>query len=742
VGAGPSLLAADPATHTIYVANGDNDNGPNAGGDTVSVIDSRQCNAQDVSRCAGPWPTITVGNGTASDLPSGIAVDQSTDTVYVTNVGADTVSVFNGAICNATDTSGCTQVPAEVPVGLEPIDLFADPVNHTVYVANFDNGSGASTTLSMINSATCTGTDLSACPTTQPPTVSVGAAPDAVSVDLATHTAYVTTIGALNGWSVFDTNTCDATNQSGCEAIGTLPGDPAGPNDGEVDPANDTLYTANYDNTISVFDLHDCWAGDLAGCATDMPGTVTFPYSGFDHALYVAVDASLDSVYVSMQNDAVLVIVDTRSCNGADLSGCAALSPPTIHTGAEPEGVVLDSQTQTLYTANEIDNDISVIAASQCNAEVTSGCRMPAPAVSVSGPGLPAVDQSVHTVYVPSGEQDLTMINTTACSAGNYQGCTTAPRQAAIGVYPQAAAVDIRTGTVYVANYGDGTAGSVSVVSAATCNATASAGCASAETLQLPVGNPDDIAIDAATNTIYVAAIATSGPNIIWVFNGATCDAEDTTGCNQTPSELQVADSGGGISNLFIAVSERTNTVYATNVVYTNQTGDTLYVIDGATCDAVTETGCNQTPATVTVGDDQRGLAVDPATDTIYVVNHAAGDYPGTLSVVNGATCNGMTHSGCSQAPATVAAGFGAWAVAVDPATDEVYVTNLQDTSVSVISGATCNGEVHVDCDQTPSFDAVGNYPIGIALDPGVGTAYVVNLDNTVSVIPLRDSVG
>ena len=63
------------------------------------------------------------------------------------------------------------------------------------------------------------------------------------------------------------------------------------------------------------------------------------------------------------------------------------------------------------------------------------------------------------------------------------------------------------------------------------------------------------------------------------------------------------------------------------------------------------------------------GIAVDPATDTIYVANHADGDYPGTVSVINGATCNGTDTSGCGQTPATTAAGFGAIGVAIDPAT-------------------------------------------------------------------------
>jgi len=77
---GPSAVAVDRSTDTIYVANGSNADGPTApGGDTVSVINGRRCNALDVSRCAGPWPTVKVGS-----FPSTVAVDQATDTVYVT----------------------------------------------------------------------------------------------------------------------------------------------------------------------------------------------------------------------------------------------------------------------------------------------------------------------------------------------------------------------------------------------------------------------------------------------------------------------------------------------------------------------------------------------------------------------------------------------------------------------------------------------------------------------------------
>jgi DNA-binding beta-propeller fold protein YncE len=735
VGTGPSELALDPATHTIYVANGNNDNGPNAGGNTVSVIDARHCNAQDVSTCKGPWPTITVGN-----QPSTIAIDQHTDTVYVTDTGGNAVSVFNGATCNALVTSGCGQRPATVPVGLAPLGIYADPANHTVYIANSNNGAGSSTTVSMLDSATCNATHLAACPTQPPPTVDVGADPNDVDVNQATYTVYVTTIGARNGWAVFNANTCNATVQSGCGTIGTLTGDPSGPNAGQVDPANDTLYTANYDNTVSAFDLRHCEASDLAGCATDTPGTVTpLPQRSFEHDLWVAVDAPLHSVYVVYQKDDSLIVVDTNLCNGSHPAACAALRPPAIHTGADPESVVLDSQTQTLYTANEVDNDVSVIDASGCNAQTTSGCRRPAPDVAISGPGAIAADPAVHTTYVTSGSDMVSMIDTSDCNAGHPSGCATAPPTVTVGDKPDAVAADGPAHTVYVANAGTGSSGTVSVINAATCNATDSAGCGTLATLHVPGGNPDGIAVNTATGTLYVSTLTSSGPNLISVFNAATCSATNTTGCGQAPAVLSIGDSGGAQSGsaLTLVMDQATNTLYATNVVMTTVPfgGDSVYVINGATCDAATTTGCGQTPVTIKAGFNPWGIAVDQATDTIYTANIADGEHPGTVSVINGATCNGTNHSGCSQTPATAPAGFGAVSVAVDPATDTVYVANQQDTSVTLINGASCNASNTSGCGQTPAKVAVGNYPSALAADPAAGTVYITNGDNTVSVI-------
>ena len=108
--------------------------------------------------------------------------------------------------------------------------------------------------------------------------------------------------------------------------------------------------------------------------------------------------------------------------------------------------------------------------------------------------------------------------------------------------------------------------------------------------------------------------------------------------------------------------------------------------------------------------------------------------------MINGAICNAQDTSGCSQPPASTPAGFGATDLVIDQTTNEVYVTNDQDTSVSVTNGNTCNGSGTTGCIQTPTKIAVGNYPVSIAVDASVGSAYITDLDHTVSVIALTRS--
>jgi DNA-binding beta-propeller fold protein YncE len=749
VGNGPGFTAVDQATHTLYVTNGFNENGNPVGGNTVSVIDERHCRADDVSRCKGPWPTLTVGSDPNAD-PSAVAIDQQTDSLYVADSSDNTVAVFNGATCNAETSVGCGQTPAMVPVGMLPVAIFDDPADHTVYIPN-----GFEDDLSMLDTATCNASDLAACPTAPPPTVTVAGNPSGGAVDSSAHTVYVTVCGdpdfgcaaGANGVSVFDARTCNATVQLGCDQLGTIP-TTIPPFSAQVDPANQTLYTANGDNTIAAFDLRNCNAADLAGCATDTPGTVTLPAPGFEVTVWVAVDPANHSVYVTNQKDDSVIVVNANVCTGSDRTGCATLDPPEIHTGADPEIITLDPDTQTLYTANHVDNDVSVIDATRCDAQTTSGCRHRAPEIPLRSHGM-AVDPTVATAYVSSAVNTVSMVDTRDCNASHSAGCSAAPATVGVGTYPGAVAVNSATHTVYVAASGSGSTGTVSVFDDRTCNASHQAGCGAVSTIEVPGGNPDDIAVNPVTDTVYVATITSSGPDLLSVFNGATCNATSTVNCSQTPATVAVGSSGDaqGNSSLDIAVNPETNTIYASNVFNLFGPppflGNAIYVMNGAICEAANTTGCGQTPATVTiaasptVGSNPVGIAVDQATDTIYTANIADGETAGTVSVINGAICNSQNTNGCGQTPATAPAGFGTVGITVDQATNHVYTANIEDTSVTTIDGNTCNGTNPRGCGHTRTRAIVGDYPSAISIDPAARTAYVPDAEG-VSVIPLN----
>ena len=205
---------------------------------------------------------MTVGN-----LPSSIAVDQATDTVYVTILGDNTVAVFSGATCNALVTAGCGQAPAHIGVGPGPFGIFADDANHTVYVGN-PGPTASNDTMSMINTLTCNGSDLAGCAKQKPPAVPVGVGLDDFDVNQATHTMYVGFGNGAGGVAAFDARTCNARALSGCGHIGRLsyPQAPFVPAV-SVDSSNNTIYAAGATNTIAAFDGRKCNADDLAGCA-------------------------------------------------------------------------------------------------------------------------------------------------------------------------------------------------------------------------------------------------------------------------------------------------------------------------------------------------------------------------------------------------------------------------------------------------------------------------------------------
>jgi DNA-binding beta-propeller fold protein YncE len=103
-----------------------------------------------------------------------------------TSAETGTVSVVNGATCDAAHISGCaSQIAVQVPVGIDPISVAFDQVTETVYVTNWKDQ-----TLSVIKTARCNAAQTSGCKA-PPGTITVGSAPSWTVVNVPLETVYV-----------------------------------------------------------------------------------------------------------------------------------------------------------------------------------------------------------------------------------------------------------------------------------------------------------------------------------------------------------------------------------------------------------------------------------------------------------------------------------------------------------------------------------------------------------------------
>jgi DNA-binding beta-propeller fold protein YncE len=258
------------------------------------------------------------------------------------------------------------------------------------------------------------------------------------------------------------------------------------------------------------------------------------------------------------------------------------------------------------------------------------------------------------------------------------------------------------------------------VINTATCNATDTAGCA-ATPPTITIGTaPGPPALDKATRTLYVPY--SDAANRVAVVDAATCNAKDTSGCGQSPAVVKI-----GKGTFALAVSAATDTVYGPNAGPSFD-GNTVSVINGATCNGIDHSGCGHLAATVKVGLGPVGVAVNDRTHTVYVANNADGDLPGTVSIINGATCNGTDTSGCSGHVPTAPVGRSPESVAVDTRTSIIYVTDFSSAKVSRLNGSRCNAAKTTGCRRALHAQAAGSGPFGIAVNQGTNTAYVTLL--------------
>ena len=718
LGGSPSAAAANPKTSTLYVpiqctAAFCKTNKPAY---VVDVINAAKCNVRIRSDCR-VVVTARVGRS-----PLAVAVDERTDTVYVVNGGSNTVSVVNGARCNARVTFGCRRPNATIRVGEMPDAAAFNPATRTLYVGNLAGGS-----ISVINAAMCNATTTRGCGR-RPKTVKDNAGPAWIDIAMATDTIYAAnsgTSGTGDTVSVINGSACNGHVSRGCGRAPrtvTVGGAPFGL---AVDQATGAVYVpSDNDGTVSVIDGSRCNAVNSSGCRRT-PATVTTGAG----PQFVAVDAQLHTVFAINSGDNTLSAINTRNCNGTVTSGCAKTPPSQAAApdhGTEyigfPNTFALIPQTGTAYVMNfGGGNILSVTGVSRCNATNNAGCRRPAPSAPV-GEFLLSADPATHTIY----GGDLTkpavdVINAASCHAGDLAGCAPVaqiPLPLPVSdVGANVGAIDETTHTLYVA---DPPSDKVFVINTAACNATNTAGCASALPTITIGAFPELPVINTVTKTMYIAYGGAGVANRVAVVNAAVCNATNISGCGQTPA---VVDVGAGTMTL--AVSAATDTIYGASAG-ANFDGHTVSVINGATCNGTDTAGCGHLAATIRVGTGPFGVVVDDSTHTVYVTNSGQlGDSPGTVSVINAATCNGTVTTGCSAHFPVMTTGSSPLTIVLDTHTGHLYVSNVASATVSVLNSNRCNASVTSGCVQASFQQAVGSLPAGLAISQH--SVYVAN---------------
>ena len=361
------------ATDTVYAANAGVGNG-----DTVSVIDGATCNGRNGSGCGQAPRTVKVGSGAWW-----VAVDQASNTVYVANNNDGTVSVINGARCNAAVTSGCVGTAPAVTTGANPQFVAVDPSSGTVFVLNQGDN-----TLSAINTRTCNGTVTSGCPdrarnerASPDQNPGFNPFPNAFALIPQTGSAYVVNVGGANVLSVAERQPLQRDRhhrlpRRGAGRAGRRVPDLRRPGHWhhlrqQQQPAPDRRARRR--------DLPRRGSGRLRPGRGDPDAGIRWPNVG-------AVDDATHTLYAADPTAGTVAVINTATCNARNTTGCAQ-HPPAIRIGTSPNVPVINTATQTLYVSYGSNaNRVAVVNAATCNATHTSGCGQ-TPAVVKVGAG-------------------------------------------------------------------------------------------------------------------------------------------------------------------------------------------------------------------------------------------------------------------------------------------------------------------------------------------------------------------
>jgi len=235
--------------------------------------------------------------------PIAVATDAATDTVYLTSLVADELSVINGHTGAVTATINLGSAASE-PAGAHPLGVAVDQATDTVYVAESAGPSSNVVVLDGATDAVTTTIKLSE-------TTSIG-----IAVDGSTDTVYVAEPDAAQ-LAVIDagTNTISANISTG---TGTRPFDVA------VDESTNVIWVTNQNGSVLAINA-----------GTDAVASISL---GTSRPEFLALDPATSTVYAADSRNGEVAVIDS-----ATDTVTAKIPAPGVF------GVAVDPTTDTVY---------------------------------------------------------------------------------------------------------------------------------------------------------------------------------------------------------------------------------------------------------------------------------------------------------------------------------------------------------------------------------------------------------
>ena len=429
----------------------------------------------------------------------------------------------------------------------------------------------------------------------------------------------------------------------------------------------------------------------------------------------IAVDTKTNIVYVVFSSTNSLFVI-----NGSDNS------ISSIRTSNNPEAIAINMKTNLTYIANTGANRIDIINNTNFNRLSAIGTGNFS-GLSVGNPTGIAVNPVTNMIYVTKPSSDiLSIVNAST---------NTVSKTLRAGSHPTGVAINSNTDMIYIVEYDSDKVlaihGSISTKNF------------SQREFGFKVGNhPISIDVNPFLNQIYLGH--QSPPNIgVSIVDTTTDTVTDTISIENDASIVDFDPS----TNLLYVVNEggtnSTITLYAIDVnthnrVFTvplgrdkvfpeytdepeysgegyisqipfdisiNPISNTIYVVDPNTGIFVVDGNTKQLTSTIEI-TSTRNIAVNPYTNNIYITNYVND----TVSVISGLAGNTLYNINVGRNPQ---------GIAINPETNMIYVTNLNDDTVSVIDGDT--GEV-IDNIQVQSN------PFDIAVNSNTNMIYVAHM--------------